>query len=616
MMDIDTDQLNDVLSKVRKQLLSERTEDGNWTGRLSSSALATATAVAALSLTDSDRHTEIIDNGLAWLSENMNDDGGFGDTPISESNISTTILCWAAFAIAAADDRYPKAIEGIEKWLTNAAGGLTPDLLADAIYERYGQDRTFAVPILTMCAIAGRLGDDPWPMIKPLPFELAVFPHRMYKFLNLSVVSYALAALIAIGYVHFHNHKPPNKLTAFIRKASRKRTLNKLIQIQPENGGFLEAITLTSFVVMSLAASGQSDHQVVSKGISFIRATVRPDGSWPIDTDLATWLTTLSVNALSLDPDFANALDKQKRKGILQWLTNQQYTELHPYVNADPGGWAWTDQPGGVPDADDTAGAIIALSKLDLVDDQVTDSASNGLRWLMNIQNRDGGIPTFCKGWKDLPFDRSSPDLTAHAIAAMGIWMDEVDATLAEKMRQSIRHAVAFLQTTQHANGSWIPLWFGNEKASCQHNPTYGTARVLLGLTQLDDELLLPYSATIASAAKFLVGIENEDGGWGGDESIESSIEETSLATDALAAVLSVKSLRGQPGIAIGQIEVAIEGGTQWLMDRFSSPQPVEPSAIGLYFASLWYHEQLYPWIFASSALQRVANLAAKDPAR
>jgi hypothetical protein len=28
-----------------------------------------------------------------------------------------------------------------------------------------------------------------------------------------------------------------------------------------------------------------------------------------------------------------------------------------------------------------------------------------------------------------------------------------------------------------------------------------------------------------------------------------------------------------------------------------------------LYFASLWYHEELYPWIFAVSALQRVADL-------
>lgn len=624
MMDIDTEQLSEVLSVVRGRLLGMREDSGNWKGQLSSSALATATAIGALSLTcddggvDSDEHKQLIEGGLKWLCENVNDDGGWGDTPVSESNISTTVLCWAAFGMAGADERYSDIVDGTEKWLVNAAGGLSPGLLTEAIYRRYGDDRTFAVPILTMCAIAGRLGDDPWDMIVPLPFELAVFPHGLYKFLNLSVVSYALAALIAIGHAHFHNRNPSNRFIAFMRKVARGRTLKKLANIQPDNGGFLEAITLTSFVVMSLAASGQKNHVVTAKGIDFVRLTVRPDGSWPIDTDLATWVTTLSVNALSLAPDFDQVLDEENRSTLLHWLTDQQYKELHPYVHAEPGGWAWTNTPGGVPDADDTAGAIIALRKLDLVggDVNVTAAASKGLQWLMDIQNRDGGIPTFCRGWKDMPFDRSSPDLSAHAIAAMGVWKDKVDRSLAEKMQGSIKRIAQFLQGVQHASGAWVPLWFGNESADYQQNPTYGTARVLLGLAQLGESLLLENLSMVSQGVKFLVKIQNDDGGWGGDEAIGSSMEETSLATDALAAILSVKALRGQPGIAVGQIEASVDGGTQWLIDRFSSSKEVKPSPIGLYFASLWYYEELYPWIFAVSALQRVANLAVNDPAR
>ena len=37
----------------------------------------------------------------------------------------------------------------------------------------------------------------------------------------------------------------------------------------------------------------------------------------------------------------------------------------HPYTGAAPGGWAWTDLPGGVPDADDTPGALLALVALE-----------------------------------------------------------------------------------------------------------------------------------------------------------------------------------------------------------------------------------------------------------
>ena len=35
------------------------------------------------------------------------------------------------------------------------------------------------------------------------------------------------------------------------------------------------------------------DHEAVGKGIGFLRDTVRQDGSWPIDTNLASWVTSL-----------------------------------------------------------------------------------------------------------------------------------------------------------------------------------------------------------------------------------------------------------------------------------------------------------------------------------
>src|SRR5947208_2577824 len=80
-------------------LLKERTPDGHWVGELSTSALSTATAVMALHLVQKhtgQSHQTLIDRGLAWLAQHQNADGGWGDTTVSFSNISTTMLCRSA----------------------------------------------------------------------------------------------------------------------------------------------------------------------------------------------------------------------------------------------------------------------------------------------------------------------------------------------------------------------------------------------------------------------------------------------------------------------------------------------------------------------------------------
>ncbi len=69
------------------------------------------------------------------------------------------------------------------------------------------------------------------------------------------------------------------------------------------------------------------------------------------------WVTTLSINALG--EDVGELLSEIERNSLRDWLLAQQYLEVHPYTNAPPGGWAWTNLPGGVPDADDTAGGSV-----------------------------------------------------------------------------------------------------------------------------------------------------------------------------------------------------------------------------------------------------------------
>ena len=89
-------------------LVEEMRPDGYWEGELSSSALATATAVVALHVNGRDEHADLIKNGAAWLAADQNADGGWGDSPESPSNLSTTMLAIAALTLAA-KERFPDA---------------------------------------------------------------------------------------------------------------------------------------------------------------------------------------------------------------------------------------------------------------------------------------------------------------------------------------------------------------------------------------------------------------------------------------------------------------------------------------------------------------------------
>ncbi len=605
--------IEETIAALRDGLLSARGPQGHWEGRLSSSALSTATAVFALATVDRDGHRSLVDRGLAWLCENQNADGGWGDTVDSPSNLSTTMLCYSAMTIVGGPAACAKSVEKTESWLMRKVGSINPQSLAAAVEQQYGKDRTFSVPILTMCALAGRLGEGgrAWRRVRSLPFELAVLPRRLFKWLRLPVVSYALPALIAMGVARYRHRKPRNPFALVIRLLSRARSLRVLTTLQPENGGFLEAAPLTSFVVMSLAASGHRDHPVVARGVEFLTASIREDGSWPIDTNLAMWGTTLSINALSAG-GLDGSLSHSERQRLADWILSCQHRRVHPYTQAAPGGWAWTNLPGAVPDADDTAGALVALHELSRTGLTIPiASVSAGIEWLLGLQNADGGIPTFCRGWTQLPFDKSAADITAHAVAAMGLWLHALPEPLGGRTKKALHRALTYLQAAQRQDGSWAPLWFGNQAAANKENPVYGTSRTIKHLASCAAEIgqMGPIGPMCERGVNWLLSAQNADGGWGGAASVASSIEETALAVEALAieALTVAGSLCNDSSSSVR----AVHRGADWLIANTHHGTFLPPSPIGLYFAQLWYFERLYPQVFPLAALFRAQQMLA-----
>lgn len=571
--------LNAAHQRALSDLMAQRLPGGWWEGELSTSALSTAVACSALALCG---RPGLVERGMAWLAGNQNADGGWGDTPQSKSNLSTTLLAFAAFRITGAQEQFSETLRLARDWIV-ARAGASPSDWAEAVRASYGKDRTFSVPILATCALARLV---PWTEVPSLPFELACLPQSWYRLASLPVVSYALPALIAMGQ-WVHARRPTWLLPLrWLRDACRGPSLRVLATLQPANGGFLEATPLTAFVAMALASSGNAGHAVARKGCDFLEASVRPDGSWPIDTNLATWVTTLAVNALaaggSLDAlgDIAPVRD---------WLLGQQYRKRHPFTGAEPGGWAWTPLPGGVPDADDTPGALIALANLGTPPGEWLRA---GVGWLGGLQNRDGGMPTFCRGWGSLPFDRSGTDLTAHALRAIAPLRDRADAdpglaAVAAEVRILFDGGLDYLSKSQRLDGSWLPLWFGHEDAPEMANPVFGTARVLMAYRDLGLGGLNEARKGVA----YLAGAQNTDGSWSGFPGLPGQVEETALVLDVFVG-LGVEPARTRLGM-------------DWLAGAVLEGRHLVPSPIGFYFARLWYSERLYPIIFSVAALGR-----------
>ncbi|NQU76875.1 MAG: squalene--hopene cyclase, partial [Planctomycetes bacterium] len=407
-------------------------------------------------------------------------------------------------------------------------------------------------------------------------------PHWLLRLAGVPVVSYALAALIAIGLAGHVRKSPKPVLLGWLKRAVTPALLRRLEAIQPASGGFLEAVPLTGFVTVSLLAAGRGGHAVASRGLEFILATQRDNGAWPIDVNLSVWNTTMAVAALG-------GGDEATR----DWLIDRQQRKRHPYTHSPPGGWGWSHLPGSIGDADDSAGAMLALAAAPPSEEAVR-AALAGAEWLIGLQNRDGGWPTFCRGWGKLTFDRSASDLTAHAMQALHRWRTRMNRRLGGKADRAVARGLEYLRRSQRQDRSWPALWFGSQHTADQSNPVFGTSRVLRGYRALG----LGQTEPARRGRAYLLGCAGANGGWGAAALAPPTIEETAAAVEALADGPSLRA----PSPA--------RAGVNWLCEQIAGGGLDRPSPIGLYFARLWYHERPYPICLAAGALRSAVEAA------
>ena len=551
--------------QLRDFLMSRRGPDGFFESNLSDSAVSTAVACVAMETADSQKYATQINAAKQWLITHQNPDGLYGDSPESPPNLTATFL---AYVTLSRNDIYQPNLHRAKAWLLQHFGDFSFPSVRRGFLNAYGNDLTFSVPILALANAAGFFEhpEKAWRTMPQFPFEAVLIPERLFMHLNLPVVSYAIPALICVGLAQLRHRRPGPIKT--LRSLAKPKALRTLLAKQPASGGFLEAAPLTGFCVICMCCADLPDHPATQAALRFLLDSQRPNGAWPIDRDLRLWTTSLALPAL------APTLTDTEKKHYRNALKQHQTKTIHPFTRSAPGGWGWSTSSGSVPDADDTAAALIALHHLN--EPANSPTIHRGITWLLNLQNRDGGIPTFCRGWGKLPFDRSCPDISAHAFKALTCFEPDLPASLQKRVTRAKRRILQYLQTAQRPDGSFIPLWFGDQNTATKEAPIYGTAVVLEHLHNVTDPTAQPM---LQKAQTYLLTSQHPNGSWG-----ESYITVTARCITALQHISAAQS--------------AIARARNFLRPFAANPATIPPEPIGLYFAHLWYSEELYPPIF------------------
>jgi squalene-hopene/tetraprenyl-beta-curcumene cyclase len=230
------------------------------------------------------------------------------------------------------------------------------------------------------------------------------------------------------------------------------------------------------------------------------------------------WDTGLACHALleTGDPEATRRVVK-----ALQWLRPNQILDVKGDWAAQrpdlrPGGWAFQYANPHYPDVDDTAVVVMAMDRMQSLDDKVDHRAAiaRAEEWIVGMQSRNGAWGAFDADneyyyLNNIPFadhgallDPPTDDVTARCVSMLS----QLGKT--PQNSPAVAAAVDTMNRSQLADGSWYGRW--------GMNYIYGTWSVLCALNRVGVDHA---SATMRKASAWLVSIQNADGGWGEDGS-------------------------------------------------------------------------------------------------
>lgn len=332
------------------------------------------------------------------------------------------------------------------------------------------------------------------------------------------------------------------------------------------------------------------------------------------------WDTALAAIALADAgaPARSDAVQKTVR-----WLLTKEVRRPGDWSRSnshvEPGGWYFEYRNGFYPDTDDTAMVLMALARSRFdekarprthelfaenelpPDDEATQ---RGVRWLLAMQNRDGGWAAFDRDINReiltrVPFadhnamlDPSCPDITARVLEALGHFGYGPG-------HPAVDRGIAFIRKTQEPDSGWPGRWGVNY--------LYGTWQVLQGLRAIGFDM---HDAMVRRAVEWLKRVQQSSGAWG---ETCASYDDPSLAGVG-AATASQTGWALLSLIAAGEAQSSeVKAGVQWLIEQ-QLPDGTwsENHFTGTGFPKVFYLKYHgYPLYFPLMALARYANASS-----
>lgn len=608
-------QLTATIEVAADWLAARQKPEGYWVGRLESNACMEAQWILALWFMGLEDH-HLRPRLAQSLRETQREDGSWEIYHAAPAgDINTTVEAYAALRSMGGSQDDP-ALKKARDWILSKGG-----LSNIRVFTRYW---------------LALIGEYPWKHTPNLPPEVVFFPN-WFPFSIYNFAQWARATLMPIAVLSARRPSRPlppdcrldelfpdgrgkfdyaypekpgadfwdgffkvadrvlhalqtyGAWTGFslARKTALRSCLEWIIKHQDNDGVWGGIQPPWIYSLMALYNEGYAiDHAVLEKGLGAL-----DDPRWRVDVGKATWvqastspvwdtvLTLLAFDDAGLDERHGPEIER-----AVGWVLDQQvlckgdWSEKLP--NLEPGGWAFEYKNGYYPDTDDTAVALIVLSKY-RADPKwrergIEPAIEKGVNWLFGMQCKNGGWGAFDKDndkryLTKIPFcdfgealDPPSVDVTAHIVEAFG-------KLGFSKTHPKIAQAIDYLKSEQEADGAWFGRWGVNY--------VYGTGAVLPALEAIGEDMRQPY---IRKASDWLIVHQNEDGGWG--ESCASYMDPAAMGRGPSTASQTAWALMALAAAGRRKDDTAIADGVQYLIERQRDGTWDEPEYTGTGF--------------------------------